>query len=619
MQQLILQDELTMCVDVTKSFFKGKKFYDFNHRYSHVCFGGNGHLVQTYLEQSLRNFTSLDVNISQPSASDLDNLTGKAAVFFGVDCTQSDCKSDTLDMLQRYSSYMKENAGCMLMLNVLLPQIPTIPGGVTALAERENNYFLENYCEQTPEISYYLQVEKICRKMVRDEGLSVILLRFSNVFAPDCAHMPGMDLPAIVHEAYKSRKVIITQADLDHIFSVSYIRNAIHSVYLAFFCGVIGHVYNADRETISLAEFKRRIYLTRPDLFGLSQDVGPNVAAQYHALSSLKLFSCGKPAGSQLNAGLKHLVSYITKEDYDTTNNVAFYTGKIRQIQSLEMRILAEIDRICQANGIQYFLAGGTLLGAVRSGSAIPWDDDIDIGMLRDDFEKFRRVCPGCLQEGFSYSGPASGSHYTIHKIRLDGTYFSTKFSGQNVFEDGIFIDCLIYDRTSNIKLFQKIHGFLLTAITTVMLIKWYGVPRRKYHYYFSKLTMPLLKAIPWPVFHWAFDVVAKLYRHKKNARYLVDTVGKKVNDGPLPNEGLEEVVYVDFEGMKAPIPANPVPYLLYAYGPNYMQKPPFSKRSCPHNFSRIDLGRFVFDTHEKRHFRNVDIRGELFESETDA
>ena len=133
-----------------------------------------------------------------------------------------------------------------------------------------------------------------------------------------------------------------------------------------------------------------------------------------------------------LDKGIRRYVSANTGIAYDTTDNVAFYDGKISQIQALELQILKEIDKICRENDIRYFLAGGTLLGAVRAGGFIPWDDDLDIGMLREDFEKFRKVCKGKLKGEFSYSCGDTGAHYTIDKIRLDDTYFSTNFSSKN-------------------------------------------------------------------------------------------------------------------------------------------------------------------------------------------
>ncbi len=609
-----------MCAKLIKTYFEKTKRHTFHQEYSHLIFGGEHHLVNSYLEQALREngcMVPLLADSAYKTPSECENFTGRAILFLGVDCTSLSRQKTTLEELEFFFSYMKKHSGCKAVISVLLPEIPAFSDSVKALAEREFNFWLEECFNPTPAFDYYLQLEKRCRQAVREDGLEITLIRFSNVFAPDCAHTPSQNLSDIVTQAFQKGYVEITGEDYQDVFSISYIRSAVYNLFLALEKGLPGHIYNGDEKTATTAFLKQQIRSARPDLFGIREESAPLKEVRYHALSALKLQGRGEKHPQVLAEGIKHLVSFLTETEFDTTVNIAFYEGKIETIQKLEMHILAEIDRICRANNIQYFLAGGSLLGAVRAGGAIEWDDDLDIGMLRDDFEKFKKVCSAGLTKGFSYSGPKNGSHYTIHKIRLDSTYFSTRFSGKNVFEDGIFIDLLIYDKTSNFKIFQKIHGFLLTALTTIMLIKWFNQPRRNYHYRFSQITLPILRIIPWCVFHGLFDFIAKWYRYKKNAKYLVDTVGKKVNDGPLPNQGLDRVVYVDFDGMQAPIPADPIPYLLYAYGPNYNQLPPLSQRRCPHNFSRIDLGRYIFSPDESKPFRAVDIRGELFEEET--
>lgn len=69
----------------------------------------------------------------------------------------------------------------------------------------------------------------------------------------------------------------------------------------------------------------------------------------------------------------------------------------LRRLQIAELGILEAIDRVCRENGITYFLDSGTVLGARRHGGFIPWDDDIDLGMPRDDFERFLEVAPEAL------------------------------------------------------------------------------------------------------------------------------------------------------------------------------------------------------------------------------
>lgn len=73
--------------------------------------------------------------------------------------------------------------------------------------------------------------------------------------------------------------------------------------------------------------------------------------------------------------------------------------SQLRQHQLRTLEILKVVDSICKTNNINYWLSSGTLLGAVRHKGFIPWDDDIDIEMLRDDFKKFNEVIPQYLPD----------------------------------------------------------------------------------------------------------------------------------------------------------------------------------------------------------------------------
>ena len=73
----------------------------------------------------------------------------------------------------------------------------------------------------------------------------------------------------------------------------------------------------------------------------------------------------------------------------------------IDKIHMTSTLLLKEVDRICQKNGIQYFLFAGTLLGCVREKDYILWDDDADIAFLRPDYEAFIRIAPSCLSDEF--------------------------------------------------------------------------------------------------------------------------------------------------------------------------------------------------------------------------
>lgn len=71
---------------------------------------------------------------------------------------------------------------------------------------------------------------------------------------------------------------------------------------------------------------------------------------------------------------------------------VALSKKDLRRLQMVEFEMLVELDRICRKHKIEYFLSGGTLLGAIRHNGFIPWDDDIDVMMRRDHYNKFIEV-----------------------------------------------------------------------------------------------------------------------------------------------------------------------------------------------------------------------------------
>ena len=87
---------------------------------------------------------------------------------------------------------------------------------------------------------------------------------------------------------------------------------------------------------------------------------------------------------------------------YEDEVRDGFYIPSMgKKAWAAELAVLNEVDRICTKHNIQYFAEWGTLLGAIRHGGFIPWDDDMDIAMKRADYEKFLKVAPQELPGGF--------------------------------------------------------------------------------------------------------------------------------------------------------------------------------------------------------------------------
>lgn len=648
MKQLVVEDELIMTTEALKVHFKAikrkkKKFPKFKS----VILGGDNTFVCDYMLNAVANANSKfqvfeyveylsngNENDNRKKILDETGVTSvhynhyeeftpfmdKNLFYFFIDCNSLTKKTETISELKKVLEFVKGKTKSKLVLSVILPEIPFFSNGPTALAERELSFYLEKNCEKTEELNYYFEVEKVLREKVSEENLDVTLLRFDNIFSPDFYSTPCVDFKTLVEECVSNKKVIITDDDYKRKFTISYIRDACENIFLSTLNAKGGHVYNIASQEVTIADIKEILFTIYPNDFSLEKNISLGLEREYACMNCLKFNFLGFETSFNLTTAVKHAISFFSDLEYDISDNTEFYAGRIKTIQALEIEILKEIDRICVENDIKYFLAGGTLLGAVREGEPISWDDDLDIGMLREDYEKFRRICEENLQDKFEFSSPFnnSGSHYAIEKVRLKSTYFSTTFSAKNVFPDGIFVDVLVYDKTSNYKPLRVMQSLALVILYYCIILRWYNEARRKHMYYQTKIILPFLRLFPLSFYHWWFEFFIKLFKNKKDAVWLIDGVGKKLKDGPLPKAGLEDTVYVDFGTTKAPVPVDSTGYLTFDYGTNYMEKPNYGKRKCPHDFARIDLGKYIFDVEGKTAFREVDLRGELFESENE-
>ena len=88
----------------------------------------------------------------------------------------------------------------------------------------------------------------------------------------------------------------------------------------------------------------------------------------------------------------------INYKQYKNITEIPPSEGFLREYQLSLLVILKEFDRICRLNHIRYWLSGGTLLGAMRHKGFIPWDDDIDVDMMREDYEKFPSIFNACTK-----------------------------------------------------------------------------------------------------------------------------------------------------------------------------------------------------------------------------
>lgn len=133
---------------------------------------------------------------------------------------------------------------------------------------------------------------------------------------------------------------------------------------------------------------------------------------------------------------------------------------QLHQLQQVLLKILDDIVFVCEKYHINYFLGGGTALGAMRHQGFIPWDDDIDLNMPRADYEVFIPAFQKEFGERYWVHTPEKTDNYglLIARVRLKGTCVKTREDFFNN-ECGAFIDIFIIENTFNNKLLRNIHG----------------------------------------------------------------------------------------------------------------------------------------------------------------
>lgn len=538
-----------------------------------------------------------------------------------LDCYNDEefVKNKRLDMIS-WLNYARENDYSFMFLPIFNFSAP-FSEGVISVSERE----IESIAQLDGAFDkgeLLLELEEICRDSFHDKDTPMNIVRFDNIFGPMVEDTTKLGLHSIISELKNNNKILFKKSDNITHYTGCYIREAVTAVCMVSTLGKNGNIYNAANYNFTIHDIKDALYThfaSRNPAADFDDDImdGWVNEKNYECLANLKIQSLGwtdeTPFGEAIYRTALTEIDWEYKGDF----YVDIYQGKIERVKRIEMDIMREIDRICRENNINYFLVGGSLLGAIRHKGFIPWDDDIDIGMLREDFEKFRHICPKVLPSHLSYQSYTDEptSHYIFDKVRLKDTYFSTKFSNRFIdIENGIFIDILVYDRTANSNFFQKIHINSIRFFRRLINIRWVGKARRGIHYTASKIMLPIMKKIPFLTYHHFFEKALQMFDFKKNSKYLIDGVGQNLEKGPFPAEWFQELIDVPYEDMVFKAPKAYDAYLKHWYGARYMELLPLSSRNSGHALARLDLGKYLYKDTENMPVREVDLNGELFE-----
>ena len=249
--------------------------------------------------------------------------------------------------------------------------------------------------------------------------------------------------------------------------------------------------------------------------------------------------------------------------------------------QQKQYEILCELDRICKKNNMNYYLDAGTLLGAVRHHGFIPWDDDIDVGMLRKDYNKFVEIVEKELNDKYFFQDYKTDEYFggVYGKIRIKNTKYIEKVCKNIKAKDGIFIDIFPFDNISaNEKQSKKDFLKVVTLRVMLLLKNNYIVETNTFTKKIEKLALKFLS-----LFISKKSIIKKINKitnkyNDQDTEYIANFSTTYFNKTRYKKEWFMDTVLLNFEEGKFLCPKNYDAYLKYLYN-DYMQLPPEDKR----------------------------------------
>lgn len=258
---------------------------------------------------------------------------------------------------------------------------------------------------------------------------------------------------------------------------------------------------------------------------------------------------------------------------------------KIREVQKIELEILLEFDRICKEEGLKYQLFDGTLLGAIRHKGFIPWDDDIDVAMLREDYEIFLKVAQKKLGLDYFLQTTDTDKNYVnpFAKIRKNGTVFKENMVKDIDMHHGVYIDIFPMDNAKP----HTAKGHRQVKILNYFreIKKARTQKKDQQESFFQRI---LSDSMVDNGINYALNLFAK-----RKTNYISDLVfnntEKLYDEFSLSSKAFESMMMVNFEGYKFPIPKNFHEVLTIYYG-DYMTLPAKADQKPHHHIVEIRL-----------------------------
>ncbi len=260
----------------------------------------------------------------------------------------------------------------------------------------------------------------------------------------------------------------------------------------------------------------------------------------------------------------------------------------VRAVQEKILEIMKYIDKLCRENGIVYYIMGGTALGAVRHGGFIPWDDDLDIFMTPEQYEKFKAVFEKENSKKFVIQEWRTDSKYLEYaKVRMNGTTFIEEvFKDRKDMHHGIYVDIMILHKVPDDSFVQRLVYLESKFVTLYGLSQRNWKPKTKA----QLIVLASLKILPCKLMaRLAYSHIYSYGSLEKDYKYCYWITTAGFANGLFDASFFESPVDIPFEDTMLLGSKKIKEYLEYRYG-DYMELPSEEQQKAA-------VHAFVYDT----------------------
>jgi len=274
---------------------------------------------------------------------------------------------------------------------------------------------------------------------------------------------------------------------------------------------------------------------------------------------------------------------------------------ELELLKKAEVSILKDFSEVCNKHGITWFAIGGSVIGAARHQGFIPWDDDLDLGMLRKDFDRFLEIWESELGDKYHLASPDTDKEYSsaVVKLMRKGTKFVPEFLDKSNAQLGIHIDLFAYDNYTNdeksVKQIKQARFW-----DQLLFLKGSGRPSIPF-----KGVKKAIASIICQFIHgvlvlfrvsskWMFkkfNEVAQRY-DDIDTEYVTIYQDAWIHESRMAKSEIFPLKYLKFEDVEIPVQNDYMTILERYYGSDVMQLPPVEKR-VNHAPSIIEFGPF--------------------------